>query len=700
MIYTGNILIWSCSLCGLLVAGAAADETLFKFDQNFEISKVKATDAEVSLSSEDGGALRVDTGHDADWPGITLEAPEGHWDLSEYGYLALDVRNVGPKHMGVFWRIDNPGANGIINCITRKAALAPGEKKTIRFFLQRKLPADIAAKLFGMRGYPGGLSKKEGLDASIISQLLIFVHKPTIDYSFEVSNIRAGGSYVSHDWLSMDESEFFPMIDKYGQFIHNDWPGKIKSPDDLTQHKEEEAADLSAHPVPDGWNGYGGWESGPKLASTGYFRVEKHKGKWWLVDPDGRLFWSHGIDCVHTSNGTTPITDREYLYRDLPDKSSPFAKFYGKGSWAPHNYYEDKGVYETYNFTGANLLRKYGEDWYKESADMAHRRLRSWGMNTIANWSSNDIFLMRKTPYVVSIGFGGRKLEGSQGYWGKFRDVFDPSFKEELRKSMAWQKDKSAGDPWCIGYFVDNEIAWGDELSLAVAALTSPADQPAKRVFIDDLKAKYETIGNLNQAWDSQYASWDDLLGQREEPDKKKAYDDLADFYTKSAEMYFKTCRDAVKEIAPNSLYLGCRFSSVNDRAVAASAKYCDVISYNFYRPEVKSVRLPNGIDMPVIIGEFHFGALDRGMFHTGLGPVENQAERAKAYETYVSGALENPWIVGTHWFQYGDQATTGRGDGENYQIGFLDVVDTPYVETIKACREVGYSMYEKRLTD
>jgi len=66
-------------------------------------------------------------------------------------------------------------------------------------------------------------------------------------------------------------------------------------------------------------------------------------------------------------------------------------------------------------------------------------------------------------------------------------------------------------------------------------------------------------------------------------------------------------------------------------------------------------------------------------------------------YRSYVQGALRNPAIVGTHWFQYGDQATTGRGDGENYQIGFLDICDTPYPETIAACREVGYSMYAHR---
>jgi hypothetical protein len=85
-------------------------------------------------------------------------------------------------------------------------------------------------------------------------------------------------------------------------------------------------------------------------------------------------------------------------------------------------------------------------------------------------------------------------------------------------------------------------------------------------------------------------------------------------------------------------------------------------------------------------------------MFHTGLRKTANQADRAEKYRSYVRGALENPYLVGTHWFQFGDQATTGRGDGENYQIGFLDICDTPYGETIQAARDVGNSLYQIRL--
>ncbi|MBN2582969.1 MAG: beta-agarase, partial [Planctomycetes bacterium] len=115
----------------------------------------------------------------------------------------------------------------------------------------------------------------------------------------------------------------------------------------------------------------------------------------------------------------------------------------------------------------------------------------------------------------------------------------------------------------------------------------------------------------------------------------------------------------------------------------------------------VADFRLPVEADVPVIIGEFHFGALDRGMFHTGLVSVEDQQQRAAAYGDYVRGVLAHPQFVGCHWFKYMDEPTTGRPlDEENYQIGFLDIVDTPYPEIIEASRAVGGEMYRLRASD
>jgi hypothetical protein len=118
---------------------------------------------------------------------------------------------------------------------------------------------------------------------------------------------------------------------------------------------------------------------------------------------------------------------------------------------------------------------------------------------------------MRKTPYVCTISYGSKSLEGSQGYWGKFYDVFDSSFRDALRRRLASEKGRAVGDPWCIGIFVHNELAWGDEVSLAEATLISPVDQQAKKVFIEDLKAKYTTIDKLNAAWGTEHATWEAL---------------------------------------------------------------------------------------------------------------------------------------------------------------------------------------------
>ena len=255
-----------------------------------------------------------------------------------------------------------------------------------------------------------------------------------------------------------------------------------------------------------------------------------------------------------------------------------------------------------------------------------------------------------------------------------------------------------ASDPWCIGIFVDNELPWGDEISLALASIASPPDQPAKIAFLEDLKTRYKEIRNLNDAWGTDHASWNDLLRATETPDEKKAGPDLRDFYTRIAEEYFRVCRGEVKRAAPNHLYLGCRFQWHNDRAVRAAAKYCDILSYNPYCYDVSEFRPPSGVDMPVIIGEFQFGALDRGMFSSDLVETENQEDRAEKYKSYVQGALRNPFYVGAHWFMYLSYCTTGAQSGSNYQCGFVDVCDTPYDEIVRVAREVGDILYEYRL--
>jgi hypothetical protein len=88
----------------------------------------------------------------------------------------------------------------------------------------------------------------------------------------------------------------------------------------------------------------------------------------------------------------------------------------------------------------------------------------------------------------------------------------------------------------------------------------------------------------------------------------------------------------------------------------------------------------------PIIVGEFHFGVPGRGLA-AGLVQVRDQAERGTAYRFYVEQAAAFPAFIGSSWFQWVDQPCTGRMDGENYNIGLVDVTDRPYADLVEAMR-------------
>ncbi|HOF41323.1 MAG TPA: agarase, partial [Candidatus Hydrogenedentes bacterium] len=82
----------------------------------------------------------------------------------------------------------------------------------------------------------------------------------------------------------------------------------------------------------------------------------------------------------------------------------------------------------------------------------------------------------------------------------------------------------------------------------------------------------------------------------------------------------------------------------------------------------------------------------------TGLVPTGSQEARAQGYIDYVRSVADCPAFVGCHWFQYVDEPTTGRWfDGENYNIGLVTIVDSPYPEMVAAARRVHAEMYRRR---
>jgi hypothetical protein len=658
--------------------------------------------ARVAVLPGPAEAIRV-TFEPAEWPSVRFPAPrERAWDWSGRGFLLLDLTNPGREPLNLGIRIDDdPSADGRLHCRTAQVALGARESATVAVALA---PADPMTH--GMRGlpaYPGtrgvGASGQGPFRWSHVFAFQVFMHRPATERSVEIRAARLAPP------ISLEG-----IVDALGQYAGGSWPGKVLSESELAQRHEQEARDLATHPAPADRDRFGGWKSGAKLPGSGFFRTALHQGKWWLVDPDGALFVSLGIDVV-SPHEATMVTGRETMFQGLPRPGDPLARHFGM-AFEVHSGPVKSG--KTFNFYAANLERIYGPHHAEMWKESTLNRLPSWGFNTIGNWSDERLYRNGKVPYVATAGIRGghARLSSGSDYWGTMHDPFDPRFVESVRASLRGVTARIKGDPWCLGTFVDNELSWGgfgDEggrIGLGLGALKEAAEKsPAKRALIDQLRKKYGEIVRLNDAWKTPLRDWQEL----ETPWQPAPYHvprteafraDLRAFVKELARAYFRTVRDELKKADPDHLYLGCRFAWRTEEAVAASAEFCDVVSFNIYdrRVDPRKWAFLNALNRPVIIGEFHAGALDRGMFHTGLVSTADQAERAAIYADYVGSVLDSPALVGCHWFQYVDEPLTGRSfDGENYNIGFLTVTDTPYPELVAAARKVHAEAYARR---
>jgi hypothetical protein len=672
------------------VVAVAGDLPVLSFDDPDLPDNLKMNHTVARLVDHIGG-LALEVRFDVvDWPNVYFSGPEGAWNWSDAHGLAVDVFNPGEEAVNVAMRIDNPGTDGASKSVTGQITALPGETTVLRTPFG---PTRIGP-FWGMRGIPvaGPVGQGKGIHPSEIAAFQIFLPRPNEPATLIIDDVRL---YGDRDF-SADQVPL-PFIDRFGQYRHDTWPGKLENETQWTEWIREEEQSLAESPQLPGRDSYGGWADGPQLEATGWFRTEEIEGKWWLVTPEGHLFLSVGMDCVGTWSQTF-VEQREAWFEWLPAADDPvFGRFYGNVSGAHSMAEPIGGQGRTFGFYSANLARKYGEHWPDRWRETTGRRLRAWGFNTIGNWSQGDVIARCDMPYAATAGVSGsfRRIEGGGGYWAKMPDVYDPEFVTAVEAGVAPAAKSHADNSRCIGLFVDNEMAWE---AIRTGTLASPVDQPCRVEQIATLQERYGTIDALNAAWEYDAPSWDTL---RVPVNANAACEaDLDAFLYAFAYRYFSRINDVIKSEAPHLLYLGCRFSTAPEWVERACADVVDVVSFNLYYPRIRSdFRTGDrALGKPILIGEFHFGALDRGMFHPGLVGAADQEARAESYRRYVRSVVEHPAFVGCHWFQYVDEPTTGRWyDGENYNIGFVNVVDAPYPEMIGAAKTVHSEMYERR---
>ncbi len=681
----------------MLVADLAATET----GAHIRLEQVQRAGAPERAA--DGVAQRRYTFAAATRPRMVVAAARGSWDWSGQGELRLRVQDAmaWPVTLDV---VVTDAADGQLRT---QVGVTPGPAQTLVIPLQATSPRSQ-----GMQAGPPMPFVEHGqpiLLATRVEGAIDPRHVRTVDLAMP------GPASPQALWLGRVEvasgestlrAAYAGIVDQFGQFTRVQWPEKVASTAALRATQAADQATLArGQAAVSHVDAYGGRLDGPVLGRSGWFHVQKAAGRWQLVTPAGHAFFSLGVNAVAAEGDRSYVAGREFMFEDIPPDSGAWAAFYGSGDSRSPDQAASHGVGYNhgrwFDFYAANLYRVDGHDWLAAWRRRTLRRLQAWGFNTIGNWSDPALGLAHRLPYTRSINIAGVYANVASGYdyWGRMPDPFDPRFVRAADAAAASATAGVAEDPWLLGYFADNELAWAGagpqgRWGLAMGTLAGDAHSPAKQAFIAVLRHKYVAPETLGAAWGIPLGSWTALEATGyAAPLPSAAYPAIAEDYSAwlrlYADTYFRTVRAALRRHDAHHLFLGGRFAVNTPEAVAACAQYCDVVSFNIYADLPQhgfDAAAMRQLDRPVLISEFHFGSADRGPFGNGVVAVANEAERGPAYARFLAAAAANPEIVGAHWFEYVDQPVTGRLlDGENSHIGLVGITDLPFAGFVHA---------------
>ncbi|HYW96444.1 MAG TPA: beta-galactosidase, partial [Bacteroidales bacterium] len=540
-------------------------------------------------------------------------------------------------------------------------------------FLPR-MPRQLKGVVFGRRTDPD--------DVAAIKLIPGPYQSPRFTPEFIIDTI-----YLSNELPAYTSKPSEPVADKFGQWYGHDWPGRTASDDDFNNLKQA-FTELAGEELefPGELSRYGGWRK-LRFDSTGFFHTRFDSERWWFVDPEGYAFLSLGMDCVRPTVSST-LSGDEDLYEWLPPEDS---------AW-PGVYFDSRGQKMT-DFFKINMIKMFGPNWQQEWGKITRNKLVGSGFNTVGNWSDMRFARQSHLPYMLPLsGFPTTEVN----LFRDFPDVFSPQYKvnsEKFASQLAVYRD----DPFLIGYFLRNEPQWafGDH-DIAFEMFASQDMSFSKLAFVRWLVTSYgNDVEVFNKAWDLDLNDFADLnlLTFKTYP-SEKSKQDFMNFSGQMVDRYVGTVCDEVRKVDPNHLNLGMRYAYISSDLLYRAGDYFDVFSINGYNapgpPPTAQIFEKTG--KPVLIGEFHFGAIDRGLPSTGLRGVASTKDRGKAYRYYVEQGFSRPELIGIHYFQWMDQPILGRFDGENYNIGFNDIVYRSYPGLFKAASKTHQRVYHVAL--
>lgn len=623
--------------------------------------------------------------------GIRFTTPR---DWSTYTGFVFRVQNLEntPISLAARWDLNSTYTDNVSGSLD----LQPGESRTIYMDHSNFRPTD-----HGMRNaFPSVSEPYLHWYPWVSGRSLNTVHRLQIHLRSALpARIRVGSVYGK-----VVDNSLVAFVDEFGQYARTTWGWRVFGRQQLLDQNVVEEAELLARPGP-------GETLGSRNLPVTAFRdrwraVKTQSGKAYFLTPEGKYFWSLGATSVDTSSSTV-VEGREMMFTGLPAFGDAKDRFYGSTV-------RNGQTRRTYSHYGANLFEKYGATYATDWASKVKRRFESWGLNTYGSGSAVGTLSTHNVPFTITLDTNAfpTRLQTPVAFWSTLPDPFAANFTTWMTTHFATVLNTFGPNPRLLGAYVDGEHSWGyregtprEKYQVPLAALAAAKGQPAKDAFVNHLYAKYGTVGALNAAWGSNFASWAWLRDNAvtlTDSQVTAATPDLSVFLFNFVKTYAFRVRAAVRANNPNVLWLGSResFHSCPNEVFSALQLYADVISVNVYDD---AAYVPwayfDALKKPVMISEWSFTSREGNSFplsHPRLD-TPTQTQRAAKAQAYLNAALARKNIIGVHWFTFVDQPISGRPDGENSALGLVDVTDRPYQELVDTFRSFSSTMYARR---
>jgi hypothetical protein len=491
--------------------------------------------------------------------------------------------------------------------------------------------------------------------------------KPTKSVDVEVSFEFAPALF--------DPVKVGPLVDRYGQAVAADFPGKVADDQQLVDATADEERLLKHWPKPGGYDRFGGYIGSVwHQQATGFYRVEKRGKFWWLISPAGNPCFYVGLcDAPCLAWNGTPVNGRRFMFEHLPPREGQFAEAWKMNIWETES---PDAAY--FIFHVANLIDKYGGQWKERANSSTLTRLEALGFSGFGKWCEP----LPGHPFVpVIFPSGIDKLTAHPDPW-------DPRVRRQVRAWLEKEVEPRRDDPFIVGWSIGNEREAFPDLNDVRKVLASTDGTPAKQAMLAFAKLK-----GIN-------------------PTSAEGAERLRLFYEDALfDLYYRT----IKDVDPHHLYLGNWVTPnwwIDSDDWGAIAKHCDVIGFDRYARSLDDPamdRLLADFDKPALCGEFSFPADYGGRrgYGTYSSSVETERESGDLYRRWISDAAAHPRIIGALYFEYRDEPILGRGPGaggafpvlgENYAFGLVDVTDRLKFELCQSVREANLQAVTTRL--